>query len=126
MTKRVEKMEIVLSADDALIAQCVLQEPGETDAQIHAKERNLLELTNVYVSPAYRGLGYSKAVLRAAILIIDGQRCDAMLRVRAHPRGRSVGLTVAELTALYRVFGFKTTKLDKGVMVRRCRVKSSE
>ena len=80
------------------------------------------ELTDVYVHPMRRGNGWARAVVETALAHADAHRWMVVLRVAAHgKRGRWGALTPDQLRTFYGSLGFKSTKADPDIMVRRVR-----
>ena len=85
----------------------------------------MVGLTDVYVHPLRRRRGWGRKVLKLAVRWADSRRCDVYTYIQPYgpthlKDGREVSAPDPEtLRKLYNEYGFKTSRRDSSVMVRR-------
>lgn len=106
------------------IGEASVVEPSEDLEAFKRKRRRLLELTDVYVHPLRRGLGWAAALVRSAVQWVNSRGIDLVLR--AQPYGPTADrnkrkfskMQEAHLIEFYAGFGFRLCV--RNVMVSRC------
>lgn len=109
--------------EGGFIGEASLAEISEEDyRRVARRGRYVCELTDVYVHPLRRRLGWAREVVRVALDYADEEEWDVFLRVVEYgTTGKWGRASTEQLIKFYASMGFTQLKADPREMIRRYR-----